>query len=126
MPSPSAPVSRKAKHSPEDVSLHRELSDAFYAKGDKWVKGAAEATQLYRVIDWAHKQAPDAPADFARAVVDMFWRLKSGVAPGQAVRDRDFWAKQPFTPCGLVGLTTRVSQYLRANTEAARQLEAFK
>jgi hypothetical protein len=124
-PVATLPATRKTKNTPEDIALHTELKTLMAAKGDHWKNGVAEAKTLYDIIKWCHVQSPEGWADFAHTLVAMFWKLKNGHAPGQSYKDRDFWSKQPFTPCGLSPLCTRVSQYLRVDVEAAGQLEGF-
>lgn len=105
------------KHSPEEVALFREVADAMVARGDHWTKGAAESAQLYSLITWSKLQDPEHWRDFLKNIVAMFWQLKQGTAPGQTYKERPFWSKQPFTPCGLSPHATRVAQYMRADTE---------
>ena len=129
-PSQSTPKNgnapRKAKRSSpersdEDRELYESIKQAFLSQNDdQFSSWGKEGKHLWGLVDRVKARSPDNPMEFARQMLEVFWRLKRS-------QDR-FWSGQPFLASALdaSGIWDRVLEAWRQQKPAEVSQEEFQ
>lgn len=89
--------------------LYHVLEQAFLSKNDgRFTNYGKEGKAIHGLIAKAKARMPDDPASLLSAMLDAFWRLKTGDTSAKG-----FWRGQPFLPSALSPLWDRVLETMR-------------
>lgn len=89
--------------------LYHVVEQAFLSKNDgRFTNYGKEGKAIHGLMDKAKARMPDDPASLLSAMLDAFWRLKTGDTSAKG-----FWRGQPFLPSALSPLWDRVLETMR-------------
>ena len=93
----------------ETNPLYHVVEQAFLSRnGDKFTNYGKEGKAIHGLIDKATARMPDDPGAMMHAMLDAFWKLKTGDTSAKG-----FWRGQPFLPSALSPLWDRVLETMR-------------
>lgn len=76
LPSPSAPVLRKAKHAPEDIAFAKELASLLQEKDGPWAAYSTEIATLYKLISYAKRAGGELWQDFLSTFIAKAFEMR--------------------------------------------------
>lgn len=93
----------------KDKELYHAVEAAFLSRnGDRFTNYGKEGKAIHGLIEKAMGRLPDDPGAMLKAMLDAFWKLKTGDASAKG-----FWRGQPFLPSALSPLWDRVLETMR-------------
>jgi hypothetical protein len=96
----------------ETDPLYHVIKQAFESKnGGMFTNYGREGKAIHGLINNAKARMPDDPASLLNAMLDAFWRLKTG-----DMSAKGFWRLKPFLPSVLLYSWDGVLETLRADT----------
>jgi len=124
LPSPPAPARKAPKHSPEEISLSKQIGDLTTERGGHWAASGKEVAAVWKLIGWGKLQANGGAEKYLLDFLDGAWALHEGTVIGVRQRDADFWRQQPYTPSSLLCHASRIVAVLESIEQANRPLTA--
>lgn len=92
--------------------LFHKVEEAFLSKNDgRFDDYAKERVCIHAIIKKAKGRRPDDPGSMIAAMLNAFWKLKTGDTSAKG-----FWRGQPFLPSSLSPLWSRVLETMRNDT----------
>jgi hypothetical protein len=99
----------KDKDKEEDKELYHAVEAAFLSRnGDRFTNFGKEGKAIHGLVEKAKARMPDDPGAMLHAILDAFWKLKTGDTSAKG-----FWRGQPFLPSALSPLWDRVLETMR-------------
>jgi hypothetical protein len=97
------------KDKDKDKELYHAVEAAFLSRnGDRFTNYGKEGKAIHGLVEKARGRLADDPGAMLHAMLDAFWKLKTGDTSAKG-----FWRGQPFLPSALSPLWDRVLETMR-------------